>query len=353
MEDRVSRHAFIPLLILIVLFSSCSPEGSIYQPYEPFCIFEPYLSPTGADTGYASVVLSRADVEIPEYCYIDGMIYRVGVFGGFTDPSVAVKLSEIKLPSYITAISSHAYEQASMIRNTTVPESVTSLGKSCLPATLTSITVPAEAICSTGTAELWNALSSPSTLRELTVTGTAQSSVNLKKFGTEESSLQRITVKGTGAVWPQMPHMAKEGMKFLGWYTKDPSDPAAVKAVSGEKLSMYSMTVRPYWTEGADEGDPETDPPVPMGPLRIYRVYSFGINREYIHITYSEETDEYTVSLDTTHWFWKWAYNGKPVEMENSSTFTFRKASSGRTQVTCFQYDAEGKVSGGAVMIEV
>ena len=48
---------------------------------------------------------------------------------------------------------------------------------------------------------------------------------------------------------------------------------------------------------------------------------------------FDEEKKEYTISLDETHWFWEWSYNGKPVEMENSSTYTFKKSETGKTQV--------------------
>lgn len=344
------------VLISVVLLISCSGEVNPYQTYEPYCIFTPYVTSGGAETAYASVKLINPDAEIPEKCYIDGLIYDVVIFDGFYNSADAGKLYEIELPSFITAISSHAYEQADNVKTVTLPENISSLGKSCLPKNLKAITVPAEAICSSQTASLWDALSNPQNLESVTITGSAQSSVSLKDFGTNESNLKRITVKGYGASWPQMPYMAKEGMKFLGWYTKDPSIYTdAIKAESGKRLSSstYSLTVYPYWEEGEDTGDTEDDTPVTMGPVNFYKVYSIGINRDYIHLEYNDDTDEYTVSLDTTHWFWEWSYNGKPVEMENSSSFTFRKDDGGNTQVICFQCDSEGNPSGGAVMIEV
>ena len=355
MEILIMRK-MLPILISVLLLVSCSGEVNPYQAYEPYCIFTPYVTSSGAETAYASVRLMTADAKIPEKCYINGLLYDVVIFDGFYSSSDAGKLYEIELPSFITAISSHAYEQADKVKSVILPENISSLGNSCLPKNLKTITVPAEAICSSQTSSLWDALSTPQLLENVTITGTAQSTVSLKDFGTNECSLKSITIKGYGASWPQMPYPTKEGMKFLGWYTKDPlvySD--AIKAESGKKLSSstYSLTVYPYWTEGEDSGDTEDDAPQPMEPVNFYKVYSFGINRDYIHLDYNDDTDEYTISLDTTHWFWEWSYNGKPVEMENSSSFTFRKDDGGRVQVICFQCDSEGNASGGAVMIEI
>lgn len=340
--------------VLLVLITGCSMDANPYQAYEPYCIFEPYTTPGGAHTFYASVTLIRADTEIPSQCYIDGELYDVAVFNGFSNKSDAGKLYSIELPSFITVISSHAFEMAEKVKTVTLPENITSLGQTCLPKNMQTLTVSAEAICSTKTASLWNALSTPETLKSLTITGTAQSTVSLKEFGENESSLENITLKGYGARWPQMPYVTKEGMKFLGWYTKDPTVyEDAEKAEAGKLVANYSMTVYPYWVEGEETGDEEDQEPLPMEPVSFYKVYSFGINRDYIHLDYDSDTDEYTVSLDTTHWFWEWTYNGKPVEMENSSSFTFSRSDGSGTQVMCFQCDSEGNPSGGALMIEL
>lgn len=341
------------ILMTILMLFSCSGEVNIYDGYEPYCIFEPYIS-SGTLTGYASVTLLRADALIPQHCYIDGLVYDVVIFNGFANDEDARNLNTIEIPSFITAISSHAFERAEKVNKAELGENITSLGKSCLPMNLKELTVSAEAICNARTSTLWEALSTPETLEKVTITGSAQQSFSLKEFGTNESSLNSITIKGHGAKWPQMPYIKKEGMNFLGWYTKDPlvyTD--AEKAETGGKPSAYSVTVYPYWEEGEDTGEEEDFTPQPIGPVNFYKVYAFGINREYIHLDFNEETEEYTISLDTTHWFWEWSYNGKPVEMENSSTYTFRKSDTGKTQVLCFQCDSDGKASGGAVMIEI
>lgn len=341
-------------LLFILLLTGCNEEVNPYSIYEPFCVFEPYYTSSGAETANASVTLLRRDAKIPSQCFINGLVYDVVIFNGFANPEDTNALETIEIPSFITAISSHAFEGASKITEAVIDENVSSLGKACLPKNLKDLIVPAEAICSYQTANLYNALSSPNTLEHLTVTGSTFSTVSLKEFGTQESNLQSITVKGYGAKWPQMPYIKKEGMNFLGWYTKDPlvyTD--AEKAVAGNKPSQYSVTVYPYWEEGEDTGEEEDFTPQPIGPVNFYRVYSFGINREYIHVEFNEETEEYTISLDETHWFWEWSYNGMPVEKGNSSSYTFKRSNTGKTQVICFQCDSEGNPSGGALMVEV
>lgn len=339
------------VLISVVLLISCSGEVNPYQTYEPYCIFTPYVTSNGTETAFASVMLMTADAEIPEKCYINGLIYDVVIFDGFSSSADAGKLNEIKLPSFITAISSHAYEQADKVKSVILPENISSLGSSCLPKNLTELTVPAEAICQTQTSTLYNALSTPETLAFLSITGTSRSTVDLRAFGNGNSKLESISLYGENATWPILPEMKMEGKVFLGWYTENPNENEnALRAVPGEKPAYDGMTVHPYWKDENGETDKDD---IPVEGISIYKIYCFGISEDEVSVVYDEDVKEYIIKINTSDWFWEWVVNGRKVLQENTNTLNYRKIGGSRDQIICYQCNAAGEPAGGAVMIEL
>lgn len=354
---------FSMLLLCILLVNSCSVDGSVYKPLYHNYRFSQYTFPNGSTTGYASVLCLSEETDYPKVVRIDDKEYNVAIFDGYAKEEDVSGLTEIKLKDYITAISSNAFEKAVNITKLKLPNTITSLGTACLPCNLTSLEVSGEAICEYGTKRLWYALSSPEKLESLTISSPASTRIDLSNFNGEGNALNSITVKGQNAVWPELPQLRREGMKFLGWWTADPTEIdsskaiGAVKVESGERLTEWSMTVHPYFEEGED--DPVEDPNEPsesfMPGLNAIRVYTFNFDRNLLDIEKNEESGEYTIRIDVMGgWYFNWTYNGAVDERADKTIYRFTPDPKRRsTQVACYLLNENGRVAGGAFMIEV
>ena len=215
------------IMVMLMVLASCSVEGSVYRIQYPKFSFQPYSFPLGDESAYAEVTfLTSYDTDFPKVVEINGNIYYVAVFNGYKENVDLSQITTINVDDCIQAINSHAYEHATNVTTLSIPN-VLSLGDASLPENLTTLTVNAEAIDTVGTRPLNISLPNPDKLESLTITGKTRYSIDLSCIGGKNSSIKEITLDAD-VPWPTMPHPTREGMKFIGWFTSDPSvDPDA------------------------------------------------------------------------------------------------------------------------------
>lgn len=344
----------ITILTVIIVLSSCSMEGSVYRIQYPEFAFTPYTFPSGDETGHAEVTfLTAHKTDFPKTVEINGQLYYVAVFNGYNKDEHLADITQIEVDDCIQAINSHAYEKATAVTEMSIPN-VISLGMSSLPENLVSLTVHADAIDTVGTRPLNESLPNPDRLETLTITGNTRYPIDLSGMGGDTSSLKAITIDGN-ASWPVMPHLTQEGMKFLGWFTSDPTvDPDAIYAEVGTKPSTIPMTVYPYFTPGVDEPTPEPEKPVITAPsLNVIKIFVYGIDRELMSYS-KDDRDRYVISIDTTeNWTCNWTINGDIDTSTHELVYTISEAGvQGRIQVIGYISDAAGNAI-GAVLFEL
>lgn len=275
------------IMVMLMVLASCSVEGSVYRIQYPKFSFQPYSFPLGDESAYAEVTfLTSYDTDFPKVVEINGNIYYVAVFNGYKENVDLSQITTINVDDCIQAINSHAYEHATNVTTLSIPN-VLSLGDASLPENLTTLTVNAEAIDTVGTRPLNISLPNPDKLESLTITGKTRYSIDLSCIGGKNSSIKEITLDAD-VPWPTMPHPTREGMKFIGWFTSDPSvDPDAEYAKAGEKPSTYPITVYPYFTPGIDE--PETEPEKPTISIpSVFDIYPDTVADNAIVVGYAE-----------------------------------------------------------------
>ena len=296
------------IMVMLMVLASCSVEGSVYRIQYPKFSFQPYSFPLGDESAYAEVTfLTSYDTDFPKVVEINGNIYYVAVFNGYKENVDLSQITTINVDDCIQAINSHAYEHATNVTTLSIPN-VLSLGEASLPENLTTLTVNAEAIDTVGTRPLNISLPNPDKLESLTITGKTRYSIDLSGIGGKNSSIKEITLDAD-VPWPTMPHPTREGMKFIGWFTSDPSvDPDAEYAKAGKKPSTYPITVYPYFTPGIDE--PETEPEKPTISIpSVFDIYPDTVADNAIVVGYAENTlgDQtpitypYTIYTSATH----------------------------------------------------
>ena len=277
------------IMVMLMVLASCSVEGSVYRIQYPKFSFQPYSFPLGDESAYAEVTfLTSYDTDFPKVVEINGNIYYVAVFNGYKENVDLSQITTINVDDCIQAINSHAYEHATNVTTLSIPN-VLSLGDASLPENLTTLTVNAEAIDTVGTRPLNISLPNPDKLESLTITGKTRYSIDLSCIGGKNSSIKEITLDAD-VPWPTMPHPTREGMKFIGWFTSDPSvDPDAKYAEAGKKPSTYPITVYPYFTPGIDE--PETEPEKPTISIpSVFDIYPDTVADNAIVVGYAENT---------------------------------------------------------------
>lgn len=342
------------IMTIIMSLTSCSDEGSVYRIQYPKFAFTPYTFSSGEETGHAEVTfLTPNDTDFPKIVEINGKIYSVAVFNGYQHSDDLKDLTEINVDACIQAINSHAYEKAFNVKEMSIPD-VLSLGEASLPENLASLTVNADAIDFVGTRPLSKALPNPDKLETLVITGKTRYSIDLSGLGGEGSSLKEITLDAD-VLWPTMPHPVKEGMKFLGWFTEDPTvNPDAEFAEAGKRPSVIPNTVHPYFVPGEDVPDDKPDIPIiTVPPLNVIKTYVFGLDRE--RFTYEKDDQgDYTVTVSVDEgWKINWTVNGTPDASTQSPVYHIDTDSIyGRIQVIGYILDTQG-VAVGAVLFEL
>lgn len=315
----MKRFGFVGIvleLVVVVMLSvltSCSGDGSVYKLQYPKFSFSPYTFSTGETSGYAEVTfLTPDDVDFPKVVELNGAIYNVAIINGYKDDSHLSDVQTIDIDDCILTINSHAYEKASNVTEMSIPN-IMGLGTNSLPENLVSLKVNANAIDSVGTKPLSTSLPNPDKLESLTITGSTTFPIDLSGMGGDGSSLKEITLDAD-VPWPTMPHPTRDGMKFIGWFTSDPSvDPDAEYAESGKRPSTYPITVYPYFVPGEDVPEDEPEKPiVTMPSLNVIKTYTYGIDKtamSYIR----DENNDYIVTVDIDDgWKCNWTVNGVP-----------------------------------------
>ena len=344
LRNRSQKKTYIlPIIFSIIaifaVFPSCSDEGSVYRIQYPKFRFDPYIYESGAESGYAEVTFLSADNDnFPKVVEIDGKLYQVAIFNGYDNKDDLQKLTEINVDPAIVAINSHAYENASNVTEMSIPN-VTSLGTSCLPENLTSLTVNVVAVDGVGTGTINNALPNPEKLETLTLVGSTTNMVDLSGLGGKESSLSEITID-QGATWPILPVPVKEGMTFSGWYTDDPkTNPDAVKATAGTKPTEWPTTVYPYFEESGTPGEEEHVSPSEMPGFKIIRTYVLGIPEDSLSVTVLS-ANKIKASVECpSDWTVRWTGGGSPQTLSDGYVFTDK---TGGFQAIGYFYDIDG-----------
>lgn len=321
MEVVMRRFGFVRIVselvavaaVILSVMTSCSGDGSVYKLQYPKFSFSPYTFSTGETTGYAEVTfLTPDDDDFPKVVEINGTIYNVAIINGYKDDSQLSDIQTIDVDDCILTINSHAYEKASNVTEMSIPN-VMGLGTNSLPENLVSLKVNANAIDSVGTNPLSESLPNPDKLESLTITDSTIFSIDLSGMGGEESSLKEITLEDE-TVWPIMPHPVKEGMKFQGWFTDDPTvNPDAKYAEAGKKPESVPVTVYPYFVPGEDVPEDEPEKPiVSMPSLNVIKTYTYGIDKTAMSYT-RDENNDYIVTVDINDgWKCNWTVNGTP-----------------------------------------
>ena len=342
------------IMVMLMVLASCSVEGSVYRIQYPKFSFQPYSFPLGDESAYAEVTfLTSYDTDFPKVVEINGNIYYVAVFNGYKENVDLSQITTINVDDCIQAINSHAYEHATNVTTLSIPN-VLSLGEASLPENLTTLTVNAEAIDTVGTRPLNISLPNPDKLESLTITGKTRYSIDLSCIGGENSSIKEITLDAD-VPWPTMPHPTREGMKFIGWFTSDPSvDPDAKYAEAGKKPSTYPITVYPYFTPGIDE--PETEPEKPtisIPALNIIKIYVYGMDKEDVVVSKNKD-GRYVIDIrapDT--WYCEWTRNGD-IDLSTSSLsyIVDEEGFPGRLQIIGYIHNGDDQVV-AAVLFEL
>ena len=327
------------IIAILAILPSCSDEGSVYRIQYPKFRFDPYIYESGTESGYAEVTFLSADNEnFPKVVEIDGKLYQVAIFNGYDNKDDLQKLTEINVDPAIVAINSHAYENASTVTEMSIPN-VTSLGTSCLPENLTSLTVNVVAVDGVGTGTINNALPNPEKLETLTLVGSTTNMVDLSGLGGKESSLSEITID-QGATWPILPVLVKEGMTFSGWYTDDPkTNPDAVKATAGTKPAEWPTTVYPYFEESGTPGEEEPVSPSEIPGFKIIRTYVLGIPEDALSVAVLSANKIKASVTCPSDWTVRWTGGGSPQTLSDGYVFTDK---TGGFQAIGYFYDTNG-----------
>ena len=342
------------IMVMLMVLASCSVEGSVYRIQYPKFSFQPYSFPLGDESAYAEVTfLTSYDTDFPKVVEINGNIYYVAVFNGYKENVDLSQITTINVDDCIQAINSHAYEHATNVTTLSIPN-VLSLGDASLPENLTTLTVNAEAIDTVGTRPLNISLPNPDKLESLTITGKTRYSIDLSCIGGENSSRKEITMDAD-VPWPTMPHPTREGMKFIGWFTSDPSvDPDAKYAEAGKKPSTYPITVYPYFTPGIDE--PETEPEKPtisIPALNIIKIYVYGMDKEDVVVSKNKD-GRYVIDISAPDtWYCEWTRNGD-IDLSTSSLsyIVDEEGFPGRLQIIGYIHNGDDQVV-AAVLFEL
>lgn len=345
---------FLLFCNIIMLMTACSDEGSVYRIQYPKFSFTPHTFPSGDESGYAEVTfLTPDDNDFPRVVEINGSLYTVAVFNGYSSDEHLADLQSIEVDDCILTINSHAYEKASNVTEMSITN-VMGLGTSSLPENLISLTVNANAINTVGTRPLNESLPNPDKLETLVITGTTSYPIDLSGMGGDGSFLTSITIDGN-IEWPTMPHPVQEGMKFLGWFTDDPTiNPDAEFAEAGKKPSSIPITVHPYFVPGEDVPEEKPDRPViTMPPLNVIKTYVYGLDRERFTFEKDDQGD-YTVTVSVDEgWKINWTVNGTPDASTQGPVYHIDTDSIyGRIQVIGYIFNTQG-VAVGAVLFEL